>query len=80
MDELIEEYAKILQEIYDSQSAGDYTFKGILHEFARKIVPDVIPPMPNEYRWCRNNNGHDEHFWHEPQDDNSVKKWRCRGN
>lgn len=72
MDELIEEYAKVLQEIY----GGDYTFKGILHEFARKVVST----MPNEFRWCRNNNGHDEHFWHEPQDDNSVLKWQCRGN
>jgi hypothetical protein len=37
MDELLEEYAAKLQEIYDGQTAGDYTFVGVLSEFVRKL-------------------------------------------
>lgn len=37
MDELIREYEQKLQEIYDNKTAGDYTFYGVLTEFAKKV-------------------------------------------
>lgn len=37
IDDLIEEYATVLQNIYDKQTAGDYTFTGVLSEFLRKV-------------------------------------------
>lgn len=36
-DYLIDEYAAILRNIYDQQTAGDYTFEGVLAEFVRKL-------------------------------------------
>jgi hypothetical protein len=45
----------------------------------RHIRQSTTPP-PAKTKFCANYNGHDEHFWHEPQADNSVKKWHCRGN
>lgn len=36
-DELIGEYAAILRNIYDHQTAGDYTFEGVLAEFVRRL-------------------------------------------
>lgn len=37
MDELIREYADILQNIYENDTVGDYTYYGVLTEFARKM-------------------------------------------
>jgi hypothetical protein len=38
VDDLIDEYAKTLQQIYDKRTAVDRTFQGVLAEFARKII------------------------------------------
>jgi hypothetical protein len=38
MDELIEEYSKILREIYARRTAGSHTWEGVLAEFARKVT------------------------------------------
>lgn len=38
MDELIREYVDKLALVYNRRTAGDYTFDGILSEFARKIT------------------------------------------
>ncbi len=37
-DDLIDEYAEKLQRIYDHETAGDYTFVGLLAEFTRKLL------------------------------------------
>lgn len=39
MDELIKEYEKILDDIYDHRTRGDYTWYGLLAEFANKAKP-----------------------------------------
>lgn len=36
-DQLIDAAAKKLREVYDNQTAGDYTFEGILSAFLRQI-------------------------------------------
>lgn len=38
LDALIATYADTLQDIYDARTAGEYTFVGVLGEFARKVV------------------------------------------
>jgi hypothetical protein len=47
-------------------------------ESIKPVIRDF--KLPAKTKFCANYNGHDEHFWHEPQADNSVKKWHCRGN
>jgi len=42
MDELISEFAAKLREIYKKQTAGDFTFEGVLAEFARRESELVI--------------------------------------
>lgn len=49
MRELIDEYAVILDSIYQNRTAGDYTFEGVLFEFALKVIEQqkqdkIIPP------------------------------------
>lgn len=39
MDELINKYSEILQKVYDDQTAGDYTFVGILSTMLRELFP-----------------------------------------
>jgi hypothetical protein len=41
MDELIAEGARQLQEIYDNRTAGDFTFTGVLSEFARAVQREL---------------------------------------
>ncbi len=42
MEELIDQYAGMLREIYEKQTAGDYTFEGVLYEFALKVTGEII--------------------------------------
>lgn len=41
MDVLIREYAGKLQAVYDNRTAGDFTFVGILAEFATDMLNAV---------------------------------------
>lgn len=40
-DDIIYRYAEILQRIYDNQTAGEYTFNGVLAEFAQELIMRV---------------------------------------
>lgn len=42
MDDLIRIYASKAQEVYDNQTAGDWTFLGLMAEFARKVQHQSI--------------------------------------
>ena len=44
MDELIREYAGKLHDIYHCRTAGDFTFEGVLSEFARAVEREVSKP------------------------------------
>lgn len=41
LDELIEEFANKLAEIHNKNTVGDYTFQGVLYEFAIKAQPEL---------------------------------------
>ena len=43
IQKVIHKYASELRRIYDKDSAGDYTFEGLLGEFLREAAP-AIPP------------------------------------
>lgn len=48
-DELIEKYAQELERVYSEQTAGDYTFHGILAKLLNeydKVTTDHIQPNP----------------------------------
>lgn len=49
IDELIAEYADKLRQIYDNRTVGDYTFNGLLSEFAHEIVHESIFRTRTEY-------------------------------
>lgn len=56
MDELIKRYAKVLQAIYDNQTAGHLTFEGALANFAheaRPLLADMTPRETGEMRTRR---------------------------
>lgn len=38
MRKLLNQYSADLQKIYDEQTAGDYTFYGVLSTFARDVL------------------------------------------
>ena len=48
MDKLIREYADKLQAVYDSRTAGDGTFVGILAEFGRKARIEELAKWRDE--------------------------------
>lgn len=43
LDALIEEYADKAEKVYESRTAGDFTWHGLLSEFSRKARQDRIP-------------------------------------
>jgi hypothetical protein len=59
IDDLIAAYATELQNIYDGRTAGDYTFIGVLSEFARAVQDEVSKshapvadmPEPDSISW-----------------------------
>jgi len=36
-DQILKKYVDILQSVYDGDTAGDYTFAGILYEFVHEL-------------------------------------------
>ena len=38
VDSIIDKWAKRIESVYDSNTAGDYTFHGILGEFLREVT------------------------------------------
>lgn len=51
-DELIAKYARMLEDIYNNQRAGDYTFEGVLSMMLREVEQQIElihpqPPLPD---------------------------------
>lgn len=46
VDLIIDQYAEELRTIYTNQTAGDYTFEGVLMTFLREVDEVRKPTMP----------------------------------